>query len=690
MQRTLLEIIQTLLRRLLWSCLGLILVTLSMTSTAFAQNPKFSLKLRGTNPLTTSSLSLNAAKSNPLSSSLESLTGGTPTLWKVERSDARLKAIEGPSGSGGGNLHEAIFLRAFKIIKESLEKRSQINGSDSQVIRKLLEFLNHQHLTFLHLDDSTANQRSEPTSNALLIDLPHFLKTNPKINLYLCIKSLVQQISGKFSDPRRVNEVLNEALRTEIRVPLFLAFDNLVADAVNSKNSEHPGCRDRVQLQTDAFSGKLSLMGYSTGTCIRPNDWLYGRNSSFNQPRIQFSCMSDSFDGVVCRPENFGDDDDDDTWSCLPTPRRPLQPDRKPWIKISHDGLIDIRYVWCNRFDDSTPQELNLKYRRSQIVQEIKDENPQLSILSDIEKNILFAKDLMIRALMNGDKIPLSSDEATQLFLTQYRETLIDEIKNSKIFIDRKNHEPFQHFSESTWIETSLEKQGTIQIRPLPFLNSLKEQNIKYFIHWLGHEIAHHLIKRFEPQSLSKNEETRAGQYALLIEGIVLSQFPAASLLNLSLGKYFSGKQGCRDKLLVKSIDPLLGILKFRTETSVGHCKALEQTGSFFSKLFPKNPFPHDVADFELNCLSREGQTYCIDLHPQAQFSQCPQYVKIHPDRGDYAYDKFTRIEIGNGSGIRVHYDWCVAETPIYTRSHSEDRFYSKQDLRKLPAPSEE
>lgn len=598
------------------------------------------------------------------------------------RAAEKIQRRAGPSGSGGGNFFEAQYTRALKLIKQSVS--SALASQPQPILKKLHEAVSGASLQFAHGEDP-AGPREAPRNPTLTIAISSAGNSEP--DLLTCLNELMARLKVELDDPE-LSRALEEAVRKELRVPDFLGFpatSEWVAQA--RPDDQLPGCRDQLRLQADPLTGQLILEVHSTGSCFLPSSPGFKRVSvlvnKYHSPQFSLGCEQVG-NRLVCQPPDEAMHFD--TMGCLLNRRAPLT--ETPPIVVDQLGTeqMRVRFHWCSDFDGTQERyELN----RTFILRPTKLE-PRAVPVSDLQKrdirqNLESARRalnwLFTQRLVSTGRSPIGSEQS---LLAPYWERLQFELANSPIDIDFETAVPFVHFGEQTFIETDLRSGGTIRLRIAPMVETLEEFSPLQFAHWLGHELAHHVLAIESPALSAGEMETTAQTLAQAIETLLLDLVPVGDLLKISLGNYFAPKAGCRDQVLIERVDPWKGLVHLKSRSSGLHCRIY---GRYMDVVSPHDRYQFDETDMELECRTVDEGTFCRDRNPEAQFSVCRGFVR---EEGELLRRELRSIlEVGERQNLRAIFRWCIRDTKSQTSVASVDRPLSKRD-RRLPVSPQE
>jgi hypothetical protein len=548
---------------------------------------------------------------------------------------------------------------AYEILTKAVMSASQVQDPKRHDFEALARLLKSRILEFERADNT----------KAIVIDLQKARAELGKLDRLSCLSYLVKLVSAATLDPLQAEVLLESAIQTQIAVPRLLAINQESYSAVSKEDDSLFGCRDHLRLHADAIRGTLFLQAHSTGSCFPPESPGHQRISvlaaKFHNPQIQMKCEQ-SGDDVLCRP--VSPLTDYDTMDCGLGRAGSSKALDEPWARISPSGRVQVHYLWCSRFDSKEEKmQLDRTYdARSEVAADGPEEEDARALL-EIERNVEAARQILIRVFSDPKTEQPELGVSVMRFIDEKRQSLLEESLHSSIVFDRESMRPFVHEGQATWIETTLRRHGEIRIRPRPFLHRLRGAGPRVFVHWLAHEIAHHLGE----------SEAGADQAARMIEGFVSVRVPVMSLLDLSLGTYFAPKQGCRDQMEIVSVDAFTGRVKIRASSSQGHCRIL---GRYMDRVSPMNRYAFDATEMEMQCEASAKGLICRDLAPENQFALCP--VSVRSMKQVITEELRSALELKEPSGVKLSFNWCVEEVKHVTRVAQAEVPYSKRDQR--------
>lgn len=594
---------------------------------------------------------------------------------------------KGPGGSGGGNIFVSQILNAFtqlkKILKQELLKENSINTNS---IEKTLVYLEKLQIQFRHLNED--NLKEFDKDKFVLIDLTEAVNKQIFSTPAKTLTYLVDRILDNSTMPQNeyvsYKSTIESAISSQFVIPQMLGQTQLILKSIASDPIELNRCRDQVQLQIDAASGKIYLEASSADSCFLSGSTLFQKfntlTDQFHKPKIAMKCSQNS-NYIECLSTNaevlF------DTMMCdFSSTDSSSNP--KSVMKIFLNRKVEIDYVWCSNLNGNYE-----KHELKQIYEIVTEELMSAPLrstqnLNEIEFNVNEARDILLKYLGSVHQFyrPVSS-KATE-FLKLYQNIIYDELLKSPIKIDRENSEAFVHFNEKTWIETDLRQYGEIRLRIKPFANRLITYSPRDYLHWLSHEICHHLLALYDKKLKSNLVEIKVENLAIYIEEFVMAQIQFPDLLDISIGKYFTIQAGCRDELSVDSVDSSVGQIKISMNTSDGHCRIF---APYFENKNVDNKYIFDRDQVTLQC--EKNQSGKIDCYPQMiqlQHSLCPNFINRNKDKN---FQKINSNFKFQRQSLFAHYYWCLFETENRTTFVDLEQVYSKIDQR-LPLSDHE
>ena len=324
--------------------------------------------------------------------------------------------------------------------------------------------------------------------------------------------------------------------------------------------------------------------------------------------------------------------------------------------------------------EDSTA--LNIQAARSYMLYALALENPKFDSLSEKQRNLIELHKLRFQ----------------------------DELQSLQIRIDDQNLAPFIHFNQKTWIETDLQAKGEIRIRSKT-IGSTKKMSTAgplLYMHFLGHEIGHHLIESNSETDATSEDEAKAWEIAQAFEKFVFAQAKTPQLFAVAIGNYNTSRRGCRDQLKVDQIDPFAGQIHLKANTSQGHCRISEsyikdrlinQAGLLYFlslKDLQKDLYPYDQVEMSLQCHQGPHQeSICMDRNPTHEFRHCPHFLKTSPSLSNMT----SSFVINDSARISGVFQWCLhhdtnllawMEQPVMYSQESQPRNLSHAELERL------
>lgn len=307
------------------------------------------------------------------------------------------------------------------------------------------------------------------------------------------------------------------------------------------------------------------------------------------------------------------------------------------------------------------------------------------SLENEIKGNISVAKKYMHAALTKKNPILSSLSNNQILLIKRYKDAFLDELSSMNINIQASEDQPFIHFNKETWIETDVRQYGEIRIRNLEKIKKSFNYGPQFFIHFLGHEIGHHLLSSMEGD-MTPEIESLAWQISSTFEKFIVSQSIVPQLFQLPIGKYLSSKEGCHDHAEIKEVDPFKGVIKMNFTTSTDHCR-------IYNKYFEWYYHTHNVLEFlgikkalgrhfiydniaiTFQCKKMSNKLFCIDIKPSRLFDICPDYLLMN--RGKINDGLASSLQIQDGSILHSNLGWCVSDSVDLVGIHTESKIYS-------------
>lgn len=238
-----------------------------------------------------------------------------------------------------------------------------------------------------------------------------------------------------------------------------------------------------------------------------------------------------------------------------------------------------------------------------------------------------------------------------------YKENFVKEVKSihPQQVSDETN---FTHFGSNTWIETDLKPYGELRVKtPKDF----QTKTIKDYLHYLLHEISHHVLSPKLQGDLTQEDEAQAWSLASMFEEFILLQVPHPQLMDISLNTYSTSSAGCRDTLTIQSLDPYSGALNLQLSTSSGNCRYAEP---YFTNNFKSSDHKNlDQINYTLRC--RQGlksHLYCNDPDLNKAFYLCPHAVYYYKNMLQQFLNSSPQILITGKNSLLGNMFWCVRQ----------------------------
>lgn len=178
---------------------------------------------------------------------------------------------------------------------------------------------------------------------------------------------------------------------------------------------------------------------------------------------------------------------------------------------------------------------------------------------------------------------------------------LMGEFASVRLTVDDKSEEQFDHHGDSgTWIETDFAYLGEIRVRTKVMKKMVGDLSSQQAIHYLSHEIGHHLYGR--------DEETAWSLASAIVE-LISRKVSLTSLLNISSQPYEGSQKGCRDQARFKA-DALNGLLVAYVSSS--KCN-VPNAGSWVPGIDNLPELNKHLAELTITyvCKKYEGRTLC-------------------------------------------------------------------------------
>lgn len=252
-------------------------------------------------------------------------------------------AAKGGVNGGGANGLEGLFqqtrARLYTMIQND-GNRILENSEQEQLYAEI-----NDGLIQVNFSDSEIGIQTEIRPHSTIIFYPKKLEQiYGPLGTFQILEILAQGYSKHFSNPEKIKTKLLTMIKDNILIPYFFN----IPQAMFLSDSTESGCRDKMNITTNPFTGELYLRGSSSEKCSS-KDWPKNENSQLDEekiksPSIKYECTKSDEENIFCKASM-----DEANEFCMRVVLNNKTIDAN-WstLKISSSGVIRAHYYWCN------------------------------------------------------------------------------------------------------------------------------------------------------------------------------------------------------------------------------------------------------------------------------------------------------------------------------------------------------